>query len=359
MPRGLNLIGYATSPTGLGEDLRSFAAMLDYLKVPYSIVDIPTESSGKASAPFKYLSTDDFSTSFFFMSPMECARLAEAQPKMFSEPQIRVGYFLWELPDFPDQYLDALKLVDHIWCPTRFVQSAFFSQVKKLILSIPLPVINVPNAGRDIRKALEIPPDAYVALFMFDVRSTLTRKNPQGTIKAFMQFLKKRKDAYLILKINRWQQVDPRMFDWIPTHPNIRLVTENMQDAELADLYEAANVYLSLHRSEGFGRTLVEAMQHGLEVISTAYSGPEDYLDPAYARVVDWHEVAVKVGDYPYTAGSTWAEPSIKSAVSQLEAAYLDRDPKRKKRAMKAGREFTVERLAKKYRPILMTYLKE
>ena len=359
MPRGLNLIGYATSPTGLGEDLRSFAAMLDYLQVPYSIVDIPTESSGKASAPFKYLSADDFSTSFFFMSPMECARLAKAQPKMFSEPKNKVGYFLWELPDFPDEYLDALKLVDHIWCPTRFVQSAFFSKVKKLILSIPLPVINVPRAGRDIRKELDIPSNAFVALYMFDVRSTLTRKNPQGTIKAFMQFLKKRKDAYLILKINRWQQVDPSVFDWIPTHPNIRLVSETMQDAELADLYEAANVYLSLHRSEGFGRTLVEAMQHGLEVISTAYSGPEDYLDPSYARLVEWDEVVVKAGDYPYTTGSTWSEPSIKSAVSQLEAAYLDRDLKRKKRAIKAGREFTVEKLAKKYRPILMTYLKD
>ena len=359
MPRGLNLIGYATSPTGLGEDLRSFAAMLDYLKVPYSIIDIPTESSGKASAPWAYLCTDDFSTSFFFMSPMECARLAEAQPKMFSEPKLRVGYFLWELPDFPEAYLSSLNLVDHIWCPTSFVQSAFFSRVKKLILSIPLPVINVPKAGRDLRQELNIPRDAYVVLYMFDVRSTLNRKNPQGTIKAFMQFLKKRKDAYLILKINRWQQVNPSVFDWIPTHPNIRLVSETMQDAELADLYEAANVYLSLHRSEGFGRTLVEAMQHGLEVISTAYSGPEDYLGPAYARLVDWDEVAVKAGDYPYTAGSTWAEPSIISALSQLEAAYIDRDPKRKKRAMKAGREFTVEKLAKKYKPVLMTYLKD
>ncbi len=358
MTTGINLIGYATSPTGLGEDLRSFAAMLDYLKVPYSIIDIPTESSGKASAPWKFLTTETYAASFFFMSPMECARLAEAQPAMFSEPKVKVGYFLWELPDFPKAYLPALQLVDHIWCPTRFVQSAFFDQVKKLILTIPLPVINVPRAGRDVRKELDIPQDAYVVLYMFDVRSTLNRKNPQGTINAFMQFVKKQKDAYLILKINRWQQVDPRLFDWIPTHPNIRLVSETLQDAELADLYEAANVYLSLHRSEGFGRTLVEAMQHGLEVISTAYSGPEDYLDPSYASLVDWSKVAVKLGDYPYTTGSTWAEPSINSAVSQLEAAYLDRDPKRRKRAIKTGREFTVEKLAKKYKPILMTYLK-
>lgn len=359
MSRGLNLIGYATSPTGLGEDLRSFAAMLDYLEVPYSIIDIPTESSGKASGAWKCLSTDNFSTSFFFMSPMECARLAEAQPQLFSEPKIKIGYFLWELPDFPQEYLPALDLVDHIWCPTKFVQLAFFKQIKKLILSIPLPVMNVPKAGRNIRKELDIPKDAFVALYMFDVRSTLNRKNPQGTIDAFMQFVNKQKDAYLILKINRWQQVDPRLLDWIPTHPNVRLVTETMHDAELADLYESANAYLSLHRSEGFGRTLVEAMQHGLEVISTAYSGPEDYLDGSYARLVDWKEVDVNAGDYPYTSGSTWAEPSIKSAVKQLVAAYRDSKGGRKQLAIEAGNEFTVEKLANKYRAILLTYLRE
>ena len=112
MSKGVNLIGYATSPTGLGEDLRSFASMLDYLGVPYSVIDVPTESRGRVQFPWQHLSTETFSTSFFFMSPMECLRLQEAQPKLFSEPKLKVGYFLWELPDFPDQYLKALDLVD-------------------------------------------------------------------------------------------------------------------------------------------------------------------------------------------------------------------------------------------------------
>ena len=92
MLKGLNLIGYATSPTGLGEDLRSFAAMLDYLSVPYSIIDIPTESQGKVKYPWQHLSPETFSTSFFFMSPMECLRLKKVQPQLFSEPKLKVGY---------------------------------------------------------------------------------------------------------------------------------------------------------------------------------------------------------------------------------------------------------------------------
>lgn len=357
MRPGLNLIGYATSPTGLGEDLRCFASMLDYLEVPYSVIDLPTESSGKVKHEWQSLTQQDYAVSFFFMSPMECSRLAEAQPKLFSQPSTKVGYFLWELPDFPDQFIPALNLVDHIWCPTRFVQQAFFAKLKKLILSIPLPVMSVPRSGRDMRRELDISADAFVVLYMFDIRSTLKRKNPQATIEAFTQFVEDKPDVYLILKINRWQQVDQRLFNWIPIHPQVRIVTETMSNGELSDLYQASNVYLSLHRSEGFGRTLVEAMQHGLEVISTNYSGPEDYLESTYARLVDWQKQRVEKGDYPYTNGSSWADPSVDSAVEQLNAVYYQKDKHRSDLSRDAGNRFTVENLAEKYRPVLKTYL--
>jgi glycosyltransferase involved in cell wall biosynthesis len=357
MSKGLNLIGYATSPTGLGEDLRSFAAMLDYLSVPYSVIDIPTESRGKVKYPWQHLSSETFSSSFFFMSPMECIRLKEAQPHLFSEPRIKVGYFLWELPDFPDQYLKALDVVDHIWVPTKFVQDTFFKKIQKLILVIPLPVINVKRKGRDFRKELDIPEEAFVALYMFDVRSTLARKNPKATIDAFFQFSENLPNTYLILKINRWEQVDRNLFDWIPRDPKIRILSESMDDSELADLYEASDVYLSLHRSEGFGRTLVEAMQHGLEVISTNYSGPYDFLTNENARLVDWIEAPVNPGDYPYTFGSRWAEPSIKSAVMKLNEVYTQKNTKRSALIKASGDAFGIERLAMKYRPILKTYL--
>ena len=357
MSKGVNLIGYATSPTGLGEDLRSFAAMLDYLNVSYSVIDVPTESRGRVKSPWQQLSTDTFSTSFFFMSPMECLRLKEAQPKLFSEPKTKVGYFLWELPDFPDQYVSALDLVDHIWCPTKFVQDAFFKKVQKLILTIPLPVLNVKRKGRNFRRELDIPEDAFVVLYMFDVRSTLARKNPKATIDTFFEFAKNLPNAYLILKINRWEQVDRALFDWIPMHPQLRILSESMDDSELADLYEASDVYLSLHRSEGFGRTLVEAMQHGLEVVSTNYSGPEDYLTKDNARLVEWSETAANPGDYPYTLGSRWAEPSIASAVIKLNEAYTQHSSERTKFIKAAGQSFAIEKLALKYRPILKTYV--
>ena len=357
MAAGFNLIGYATSPTGLGEDLRAFAAMLDHLAIPYSVTDVPTEIRGQVRQAWKHLTVADYETSFFFMSPMECLRLHEAQPDLFSRPRLKVGYFLWELPDFPDAFDPALDLVDHIWCPTRFVQSALFKKTKKLTMAIPLPVIKAARGGRDFRELLGIPRSAFVALYMYDVRSTNQRKNPEGTVNAFLAFAERHPDAWLVLKINRWQQADKKPLSWLPANPRIRIVSDTLDHAGLSDLYAAADVYLSLHRSEGFGRTLVEAMQHGLSLICTDFSGPADYLTPANAYLVDWRKRAVAKGDYPYTEGSWWSEPSLLSAVARLEEAWSAKATHSHKQPEMTGQQFTVAGLAERYRKILNTYL--
>jgi len=357
MPAGINLIGYATSPTGLGEDLRAFSAMLDHLEIPYSVTDVPTEVRGQVRHDWKQLTEEDYATSFFFMSPMESVRLHAAQPGLFEKAKIKVGYYLWELPDFPEAFVPALGLMDQIWCPTTFVQKSLFKKTSKLTLAIPLPVIKAKRGGLDVRKALGIPPEAFVALYMFDVRSTHQRKNPEGTVNAFLNFAERHPDAYLVLKINRWQHADRKSLSWIQAHPQIRLVTETLSHSALSDLYSAANVYLSLHRSEGFGRTLVEAMQHGLDVVCTDFSGPADYLNAQNAYLVDWSPRPVAKGDYPYTEGSTWAEPSLLSAVARLEEVYASPKLGIRKNPENTGREFSVEYLADRYRKILKTYL--
>lgn len=367
---GFNLIGYATSPIGLGEDLRSFAAMLDYLNIPFSIIDLPTDSSKKVVVKFKSMTMETYDNSMFFMSAMECQNLANVHPTLFSEPKKKLGYFLWELPDFPDEYVQALKLVDHIWCPTKFVQEAFFAKSKQLILSIPLPVIqakpeldNGSNAV-DFRKALDIPKEAFVCLFMFDMRSTLNRKNPQATVEAFTQFAKGKKDVFLILKINRWQRDVHESLQWLPKSENIKIVKETLSPAQLTNLYEASNCYISLHRSEGFGRTLVEALQHGLWLISSNYSGPADYLTDQNAHLVSWEAKTVHKGEYPHNTHSTWAEPSVVETVAQLEKLYAQhqqstsKKPERNQAGIETGKQFTLQALAEKYRPILMSYLR-
>jgi glycosyltransferase involved in cell wall biosynthesis len=356
--KGFNLIGYATSPMGLGEDLRSFAAMLNYLAIPFSVTDIPTDVQGQVSVKWQYLTTKDYETTVFFMSPMECQKLALAHPQLFSQPQRKVGYFLWELPDFPNSYTPALKLVDHIWCPTRFVQKTFFAQSRQLTLVLPLPVVQHPATGRKFRKEHQVPPKAFVCLFMFDLHSTVARKNPHAVLRVFLEFAATHPTAYLFLKISRWQNMGEKALAWIPQHPRIKIVKDTLQPSELTDLYQSANCYLSLHRSEGFGRTLVEALQNGLHVVSTDFSGPEDFLNKNNAQLVSWKRITVEPQEYPYlNMPSWWADPDESSALEQLHEAFRRAKKGPNTQGQSDGEKFSYAALASKYKPILNTYL--
>jgi len=356
--KGFNLIGYATSPIGLGEDLRSFAAILDHLEIPFSVIDIPTDVKGQVTVSWRHLTQLDYNTSVFFMSAMECQNLANVHPQLFRQPKQKIGYFLWELPDFPSDHAPALKLVDHIWCPTRFVQQAFFAKSRQLTLTLPLPVVQHPPTGRNFREELEVPTKAFVCLYMFDLHSTLNRKNPQAVLRVFLEFSQKNPSAYLFLKISRWQNLGSQALSWLPTHPRIKLIQETLSPGELTDLYQSANCYLSLHRSEGFGRTLVEAMQNGLHVVSTDFSGPKDLLTPDNALLVDWTRVEVERNDYPHLSEpSWWAQPNETSALKQLKKAFTRAKKGLNLQGQSDSAKYTCESLALKYRPILKTYL--
>ena len=351
---GFTLVGYATSPLGLGEDLRSFAAMLEHQQIPFSVIDLPTESQGQVANRWNGLTRERYPTFVYFMSPMSCQRLAEMHPELFKWPRQKIGYFLWELPDFPTRFVPALQRMDQIWCPTRFVQQSFFNKVRKLTLALPLPVIQAAPTGVDFRRKLGIPPAAFVSLFLFDVHSTLQRKNPQAAVQAFLRFADQHPQAHLILKVNRLHNAQPGALDWLPRHPRIHLLTDTLAPGELTDLYRSADCYLSLHRSEGFGRTLVEALQNGLELVCTDFSGPQDFVNETNALLVNWKRQTVEPGDYPHAETSWWAQPSVKHAAQRLHEASLRRARGSTNAAGQAtGAAFLPQALAERYRPIL------
>jgi len=91
--KGFNLIGYATSPMGLGEDLRAFAAMLEHLQIPFSVIDIPTDVQGRVKVQWSHMTQEDYNTSVFFMSAIECQTLAKVHPNLFTRPKKKLVIF--------------------------------------------------------------------------------------------------------------------------------------------------------------------------------------------------------------------------------------------------------------------------
>jgi glycosyltransferase involved in cell wall biosynthesis len=155
-----------------------------------------------------------------------------------------------------------------------------------------------------------------VFLFTFDVSSQMARKNPLGVVTAFRSAFASRRDVVLLLKFTN-AEYDPsgvralyRAVDGL----NAVLLDGYMDRHELTALMACADCYVSLHRSEGFGLGIAEAMALGKPVIATGYSGPVDFMTPQNSYMVG-HTVAAIGRDYgPYLEGFSWADPDLSQA---------------------------------------------
>ena len=106
------------------------------------------------------------------------------------------------------------------------------------------------------------------------------------------------------------------------SRPDI-IVRDGVVDrAEQASIMHACDAYVSLHRAEGFGLTVPEALALGKPVISTAYSGTLETTTPANSWLVPYRLVPVGDGSPPYPADARWAEPDIAHAARAMREVF-------------------------------------
>jgi glycosyltransferase involved in cell wall biosynthesis len=194
-----------------------------------------------------------------------------------------------------------------------------------------------PDVRRASRASHGLPPDAVLFGYGFDFNSTALRKNPMGVLEAFqMAFPLPELSAACGWRINSHPlsrhvalmiktfppQVDSAEWHWLRLRaaedPRIHLVVASLERDDLLALYGCCDVFLSLHRSEGFGRGLAEALQLGLDVIATDYGGNRDFCHGPLAHPVRCQDVPIPRGAYPCADGHRWAEPDLRHAVERM-----------------------------------------
>ena len=233
----------------------------------------------------------------------------------------RIGYWAWELPTPPLDWPRASGLVSEVWTPSSFSRDAL-----SRVCDVPIRI--VPHR---LRHQPPRPPrrsGPFTVLSLADGRSSLTRKNPLASVMAFQRAFGSSRDARLILKLSgkpaslvtfRRDLMD------ISRLENITILTDYLEAVEMRKLYDDADVLLSLHRAEGFGLPMLEAMTHGIPVVATGWSGNMDFMDSASACLVD-HRL-LPVADATCYAGyekSLWAEPDIDCAASHIGRLFTD-----------------------------------
>jgi glycosyltransferase involved in cell wall biosynthesis len=329
---GVNLIGFAFGELGIGEDVRMAASACDAAQIPYSVINLSLSGDARqadeilADQVSASLGQPLYPINIFCLTGFDTARAyLEYGDKLFSNRH-NIGWWPWELAVWPNHWSCAFALVDEVWAATEFTRT-MYERVSPVPVSLmPLPV-SVGRVESITRQSFGLPVDSFIFLYVFDFNSYLMRKNPLAVVDAFRKaFSAQDKTVSLVLKTMNsnpanplWQAFKKCCFE----DKRIILMECTLDRPQVLGLIQACDVYVSLHRSEGFGRTLAEAMLFGKPVVATDYSGNRDFLTVKTGFPVNYQETPVNKNDYPFVENgeAVWANPDIEHAAYQMNRA--------------------------------------
>lgn len=338
-PFGVNLVGYAFGELGIGEDVRMAARALLTTDVPMTLLnfkpgdDIPQNDRSMAA----YVTEDGpYGINIFCMTAEENGRHWATSGAGRYAGRYNIGYWPWELSQWPADWAMMLDLVDEVWVSTWHTYEALADICPKPLMHMPMAVeLAEIRAFKDqaaARQHFKLPTAPALFCFSFDLNSSIHRKNPQACVDAFLQAFPK--DRYsktqvgLVIKVHKPTQKNAawdKLKRLAAKDSRIHIVEGTLPKPELLALYKACDCFLSLHRAEGFGRGIAEALQLGMHVITTGYSGNVDFCQPPYADLVDYQLIPVETGQYRFGEGQVWAEPDVGHAATLMRRFYEQR----------------------------------
>jgi glycosyltransferase involved in cell wall biosynthesis len=309
----VNVIGYLAAESGVGESARSMLRILGAGGINVTPIDFRVGNLARMNETVPSAATRGTlqSINLFHINADQMHVAWSSLGSALFEGRYNIGYWAWELSEFPDVWVPAFDLLDEVWVPSAFCQQAIAAKS-------PVPVLRVPHSvdagdAQPQRDAFGIGTD--VAFFaMCDVLSVPERKNPLGVAEAFRRAFPGDERVRLFLKIsNLLHQPDlkSKIERLVAADPRITLLEGYLARDQLWTLMASIDCYVSLHRAEGFGLGMAEAMACGRAVIATGWSGNVDFTRPWNALLVDYELVELTRDLGPYQQGQRWAEPDI------------------------------------------------
>ncbi|MEO8482226.1 MAG: polysaccharide pyruvyl transferase family protein [Acidobacteriota bacterium] len=324
---GLNIAGYFNAELGVGEVARLITSALSADGIPVSTVVNNQTLSRQRDRFLMSANGGPYSVTLVCANADETPRALDALPRAMIEDCHRIGFWFWETERLPHTHALSADHLDEIWVATDYVASAVRAAVSKPVYVCPLPV-RVPQPAVRSRTHFGLP-EGFLFLFAFDFLSSVDRKNPMGTIEAFRRAFRPGEGPTLVLKsING--ECDRSALERVRTASRGRddiITMDGYLSAEDRDaLVQSCDCYVSLHRSEGFGLTLAEAMALGKPAIATGYSGNLAFMTPDNSFLVPWTAGRVPSGCAFYPPDEAWAEPDLDAAASVMRQVYGDPD---------------------------------
>ncbi|MEM1181637.1 MAG: glycosyltransferase [Acidobacteriota bacterium] len=362
---GVNVVGYLDAETGMGEAGRSMVEALQRAGVPTSLHTLGLGVvARRGDSEYQGLVSDfEHDINLFVVNADQVQPVRDhLGPEVFAG-RYNIGLWLWELEDFPTHLEAAFGPLDELWTPSSFCLDAF-SRVSPIpVRRMPLPITRRPVDPLD-RAHFDLTDEAFVALFIFNYLSYAERKNPAAAVRAFKQAFGESDSHQLVIKTSQMDfapEAHRALVAEVADAPNIRLVNDYLSRREIDSLMATSDVYLSLHRSEGYGLTVAEAMLRETPVVATPYSGVSDFFDSTTGWPAAYELLELEAAAGPYPAGSRWADPDASHAAELLREIAAGGDPVERRigRAKRAIEDnFSADAVAKRLRGTLDTIIR-
>ena len=326
----VNVIGHFCYTSGLRVSVNSISDAMEQAGVAVSrrnvrtqlLTDVPhTQFGGLEAADITII---HIQPDPLFLKCHERADLAERSPRTY-----RIGYWYWELDEVPQGWADMARAADEIWAATDFVADA----IRKVVLDRPVrvffPGVRLGAFTPRPREVLGAPARGdgrFAFLFSFHMASIVERKNPLGLIRAFRRAFRSDEPVDLVLKTTSEPRHAGQMQDLrdAAAGANVTIIDRVLTPDENLSLLDGCDAYVSLHRAEGLGLTMAEAMLLGKPTIATRYSGNLVFMDDSNSLLVDYGIRPIGRTIPPYDKSASWAEPSEEHAARLMRQLFED-----------------------------------
>jgi glycosyltransferase involved in cell wall biosynthesis len=324
-----SVLAHANAELGVGEIARRLYSLLVASGLETEIIGLNASKSRQRSKGLLAVGTQRrFSNVISCVNPDQLALVVSQQGLFKSDIKNHIGYWAWELEDFPVTFNPAFDLVNEVWTFSDYVRAAIQKNTDLRVRSLPIPIPTPMRKTGFERQDFGVSDSGFMVVTSFDYFSDKRRKNPEASILAFMQAFDLNDDSILVVKsINsqHFPKEHQELKKLAAGRPDILFMDDYFDSDKNLALLELADVVLSLHRAEGYGINLADAMARSTVVMATGYSGNLEFMNDSNSVLVPYSMTPVK--RYAnLDVESMWAEPDVEYAARLLRNLYLDRN---------------------------------
>lgn len=260
-------------------------------------------------------------------------------PRVKHNASCRIGYCAWETDRIPSFWRAGLESVNQVWVP------CFYNQKAVSNVCITAPAYVIPHCFDLEEKRLQLASVPTLNLtgaspsttIFYSIGQWIERKNFGELIRAYCATFSSGEDVLLALKtfIGRGQSNETEILKEaigiikkklrLPDTPPILLINKKLSNQEIIGLHKTADIYISLHRAEGWGLPVSDAILYGNEVIVSNYGGVSDFCNSENANLVSCIETFVYGMEFSvnYNGRMIWGQPNLVEASKMMRRAYL------------------------------------